>query len=268
MLKLNFQKTYYRHFITNSKCLVNIPISYKDNFISNTCSIKFLGISLNSTLSWKTHIEQLNSRLNSACSVIRSLKSFISVKNLRIIYFSYVHSIITYGIIFWGISPYSHGIFKLQNRVIRIIMNADNRESCHQFFKKLQILPLYSQYIKSIALFVVKNIDEFVSNSELHSINPLNTELIPIHHLIVLLGAHHIVHVSRVRVNTRHRSDLHIKTVHLTTYQKGVYYSGIRIFHHLPQNIKNLCGDIKRFKSVLNKFLLVGSFYTLKKYFE
>ena len=32
-------------------------------------------------------------------------------------------------------------------------------------------------------------------------INPLNAELNSICHLLVLLGAHHILHVSRVRVN-------------------------------------------------------------------
>ena len=30
---------------------------------------------------------------------------------------------------------------------------------------------------------------------------PLNAQLIPIHHLLALLGAHHIFHVSRIRVN-------------------------------------------------------------------
>jgi hypothetical protein len=32
-------------------------------------------------------------------------------------------------------------------------------------------------------------------------INPLNAELNPICHLLALLGAHHILHVSRIRVN-------------------------------------------------------------------
>jgi hypothetical protein len=31
-------------------------------------------------------------------------------------------------------------------------------------------------------------------------INPLNAELNPICHLLTLLGAHHILHVSRIRV--------------------------------------------------------------------
>jgi hypothetical protein len=30
--------------------------------------------------------------------------------------------------------------------------------------------------------------------------NPLNAELIPICYLLALLGAHHILHVSRIRV--------------------------------------------------------------------
>jgi hypothetical protein len=32
-------------------------------------------------------------------------------------------------------------------------------------------------------------------------INPLNADLNPICHLLALLGAHHILHVSRIKVN-------------------------------------------------------------------
>jgi len=39
-------------------------------------------------------------------------------------------------------------------------------------------------------------------------VNPLNTKLNPICHLLALLGAHHILHVSRIRVNTQqHNQD-------------------------------------------------------------
>jgi hypothetical protein len=184
------------------------------------------------------HILTRSFKLNSACYVIRSLKSVISTKNLRKTYFSYVHSIIAHSIIFWGNSPYSNNIFKLQKRAIRIIMNAGNRVSCHELFKKLNILPLHSQYILSLLLFVVKNIDEFISNSQVHTIN------------------------------TRHGSDLHPPSINLTKYQKGVYCSGIKIFNDLPQNIKNLSWNVKKFKLALKRFLLVGTFYTLYDYFD
>ena len=35
------------------------------------------------------------------------------------------------------------------------------------------------------------------------TLNPLNAELNPIGHLLALVGAHHILHVSRVRVKFR-----------------------------------------------------------------
>jgi hypothetical protein len=42
--------------------------------------------------------------------------------------------------------------------------------------------------------------------STVKSLNPLNTELNPICHLLALLGAHHFLHVSMIRVNL---CDLH-----------------------------------------------------------
>jgi len=35
-------------------------------------------------------------------------------------------------------------------------------------------------------------------------VNPLNAKLNPICHLLALLGAHHILHVSRIRVKIEH----------------------------------------------------------------
>ena len=68
-------------------------------------------------------------------------------------------------------------------------------------------------------------------------------------------------------INTRHRSDLHSPSTNLTKYQKGVYYSGIKIFIHLPKNIKNLSWNVKKFKLASKRFLLMGSFYSLE-YFD
>ena len=73
----------------------------------------------------------------------------MSQDTLRTIYFSYFHFILPYSIIFWGNSAYSPNIFKIQKRIIRIIMNSRNRNSCCQLFKKLKILSLKSQYIFS-----------------------------------------------------------------------------------------------------------------------
>jgi len=41
-----------------------------------------------------------------------------------------------------------------------------------------------------------------------YKVNPLNAELNPICHLLAFLRAHHILHVSRLRVNLTSRIDL------------------------------------------------------------
>jgi hypothetical protein len=37
-----------------------------------------------------------------ACYAIRAVKPYMSQESLRVIYFSYFHSIMSYGIIIWG----------------------------------------------------------------------------------------------------------------------------------------------------------------------
>ena len=43
---------------------------------------------------------------------------------------------------------------------------------------------------------------EFSRTTLLHGVNPLNAELNPICYLLALLGAHHFLHVSRIRVKS------------------------------------------------------------------
>jgi hypothetical protein len=117
-------------------------------------------------------------------------------------------------------------------------MNSSRNASCQQLFKDLNILPIHSQYIYSILLFVTKNKDQFLSNSQVHTIN------------------------------TRQTFDLYVPTANLTIYQKGVYYSGIKIYIHLPTAIKDLSDDKNKFQVPLKRYLLHNSFYSLEEYFN
>jgi len=69
-------------------------------------------------------------------------------------------------------------------------------------------------------------------------------------------------------INTRHNNNLHVPAANLTLYQKGVYYSGIKIFNHLPTTIKNLSDDKNKFQTTLKKFLLNNLFCSLEEYFK
>jgi hypothetical protein len=96
------------------------------------------------------------SKLGSASYAVRAIKPYTSYETQRMVYFSYFHSIMTYGQIFWGNLPICIRIFRLQKRLIRTITNSGSRDSCRELFKKLKVLPFCSQYILSLLLFVVK----------------------------------------------------------------------------------------------------------------
>jgi hypothetical protein len=49
----------------------------------------------------------------------------------------------------------------------------------------------------------------------------------------------------------------------LTKYQKGVYYTGIKLFSYLLPTIKSLNHDIKVFKPALKDYFLTHSFYSV-----
>ena len=54
----------------------------------------------------------------------------------------------------------------------------------------------------------------------------------------------------------------------LTVFQKEAYYSGIKLFNHLPLKIKSLSNKIKLFKRALKRFLNLHSFYSVEEYLE
>jgi hypothetical protein len=94
--------------------------------------------------------------------------------------------------------------------MIRLIANLGVRDFCRCVFKELGILPLYSQYLHSLLMFVDKNRDLFKANIDVHS------------------------------YGTRYKNDLHLSSAKLKGFQQGTFYSGIRKYNYLPKNIKDL----------------------------
>jgi hypothetical protein len=176
-------------------------------------------------------------KLSKECYAIRSLRPLVSTEALRMIYYSYFHAVMSFGMIFWGNSPHSNNIFKIQKKVIRIITNSRSRDSCKELFKELQILPFYSQYLFSLLIFVTDNISSFKTNSEFHDFN------------------------------TRGKNNLYLSQPRLSIYKNGVYYMGIKAFNHLPSYIKELSGNKNQFKNTLKNYLQLNSFYSLKDFF-
>ena len=113
---------------------------------------------INDTLTWKKHIDCIIPNLSTECYIMGSLKPYMSHNSLRMVY--YFHSFMNYGLLFLGNCSYSIRNFRLQKYIIRMTLGCKSRDSYMSLFKKLNILPLPSQYIYSLLPFVINKKDQ------------------------------------------------------------------------------------------------------------
>ena len=67
-------------------------------------------------------------------------------------------------------------------------------------------------------------------------------------------------------VNTRQQNKLHIPLVRLFSIPRAVYYSSVKIFDQLPQNIFRYCNNIHTFKTLLSDYLVKNAFYSIEEF--
>ena len=115
---------------------------------------------------------------------------------------------------------------------------AKKMDSCRELFKSMKILPLYSQYIFFLLMYVVNN-------------KHLSTRSLAVHNH-----------------NTRSAKNFHLPITNLTIHQNGAHYTGITMCNYLPTDIKSLANEIQVFKKTLKRFLLDNSFYSIDEYFN
>ena len=56
-------------------------------------------------------------------------------------------------------------------------------------------------------------------------------------------------------IKTSSSYNSHPPLSHLTKYQKGVHYAGIRIFNQLPTSIKSIANETKEFKKAFKSLI-------------
>jgi hypothetical protein len=134
MLSLNFDKTYFVQFTAKYKFINKLNIEYDEKLLSESNEVKFLGMTLDNTICWKKHINSIMGKLNKACYIIRTSKQYLGIDALKMVYYAFFHSIISYGLICWGNRTHSSCVFKLQKRAARIMVEAGNTVSCRKIF--------------------------------------------------------------------------------------------------------------------------------------
>jgi hypothetical protein len=161
------------------------------------------------------------------------------------VYYAFFHSVITYGLVFWGNTTNSAHVFKLQKRVVRIMVGTAKRDSCKKKLDHYKYChcPLYIYiyiyiYIYYLVMYIVNNLELFVIN------------------------------FNRNTSATKNSMNLYLPIENQRVFQKGQEFFGIKVYNNLPGSIKQLSNNKKKFKEALLLFLYFHSFHNIDEFFS
>ncbi len=128
--------------------------------VEQTDKMKYLGLIIDSKLTWKPHVTKIKQELYKCVRTFYFLKNMCPEKVLLNLYHALVNSRLSYGLCCWGGTYFStlQPLIILQKHLIRIIAKQSKLKHSWPFFTYYKILPLRH-------LFVYKVLRSFYNRS-------------------------------------------------------------------------------------------------------
>ena len=181
-LILNMDKTVQMN-IRNKNSASKSVFKFDDVFIEVRNLCKYLGIYVDSKLSFQSHIEYIKKRLSKQCGIICKLRHYVPRKQLIDYYRSNVNPIVQYGILVYGCCSYSSllPILILQKKILKFLYFRKLSDSCRDIFMKLsdscrdifisnKLLTVFEFHIYELLKFVLKSLKKMHSETYLNDL--------------------------------------------------------------------------------------------------
>ena len=143
-LLINESKTKIMFFYMPPKCIDALTIRMNGVEIEVVDDFNFLGITINKSLNWKSHVNVSCNKMLKYIAVIHRTKNYLLFSVLQTMYKSLILPIIYYGLLLWG--PHCERLFLLQKRIMRMITNSKYIAHTDPIFKTLNLLKLPDLY--------------------------------------------------------------------------------------------------------------------------
>jgi hypothetical protein len=198
----------------------------------NRCpSVKYIGLRLDETLSWRPHVDDLCKSLSKLFGIFYNIRHFLNDSLARGIYYAMIHSRIKYGIEVYGASS-SVSLNKLQviqNKLLKLLTKRPRETSTNIVHNELKILKVRDIYALSLQMFAHncvhgKPVEPFMNYYTVH--NSLHT--------------HHTRSCDHLVIN-RFNTEIGRSTTH---------NASAFLWNKLPSDLKNL-SDASNFKRSL-----------------
>jgi len=240
-LSLSIGKTYYSVFGAREKDLKGLDLKINDKNIVQVESCKYLGIYIDSKLSWQQHIDFVYKKIMKFTSIFYKIRTKINSELLKTLYFAFVYPHILYGIEIYG-NTYHTYLSKLEilnNKILRIVQKKPKRTHTIDLYKFYGTLPLSLLHNYQILLLLHK----FV-----HHPNKLPS----------VFQSYFMQNQSIHHYDTREKCHMHLVAPHTTYGKRLIKYKGSQFWNDLPETLKSI-QSVDAFKTGLRDYLLLNT---------
>ena len=238
-LSLNISKTNYMVF-KRKNYRVHVPddIIINNNIISRVYTIKFLGVILDSHLTWEKHINYIRNKISKSIGIINKVKRLINRSTFITMYYSFIYPYLSYAIELWGNSSKYNldALFRQQKKIIRMICNAPYLAHSLPLFTDLKILNVFQLYQYQLGLFMFK----IHNNCCPTAVRSMLSEYVFDH---------------EYKTRSKSQSKFKIPFYKLSICQKNIKYKIITFWNYITDKINTNCSD-KNFKRQLKLYIL------------
>ena len=158
-ITLNTDKTEFIIFHKPGMKPPQLKIKLNGTKLYTSQYIKYVGILLDSTLSFKYHYKNLKLKLNRANGMLAKARHYMTTENLKVLYYAIFNCHLIYGCQVWGQIRNYHTlkISQLQNKAVRIMnFTFGNTDQC---FHYLNILKFFDVVKILNCIFVHKTLN-------------------------------------------------------------------------------------------------------------
>ena len=150
---------------------------------------KFLGVWLDSMLSWDPHLRRLYEKLLKNINLLRICKNTLPTHIKKLVYYSHIFSHINYGILIWGNGLCESKLNKLQRMQNRCVQLLDERKPLARIYNEEKILKIreiiklenqkfgYKQRNKILPKTIAQTLTLDATNKNLAKTHEYNTRL-------------------------------------------------------------------------------------------
>ena len=140
-------------FHAKNKPIHPITILINNKAIEEAEHVKYLGIIIDSQLTFRLHIEEVSKKISRSIGVLYKLRPYVTQKILVNVYYAIIYPFLLYGIELWGNTCMSYltPLFLLQKKFVRMATHNDNFEKepgplAHSFplFHTLNIMTVFA----------------------------------------------------------------------------------------------------------------------------